>query len=149
MPPLLEVRGATKIYGGGMFTRHEKTVALKMLRPEKAADPMFRKRLEAEARAAATLNHPAIAALLDFEANGETPFLIYEFVKGKTLRVMQDERALSLRDVLSIFIGIRNSQDISEALCFVRIQFRAYAGQRYSPRGRCSYRIQIENALKT
>jgi oligopeptide/dipeptide ABC transporter ATP-binding protein len=31
MPPLLEVRGATKVYGGGMFKRHERTVALNNL----------------------------------------------------------------------------------------------------------------------
>jgi len=84
----------------------EKTVALKKLRPEKAADPMLRKRFDAEAKAAATLNHPAIASLLDFEAEGEAPFLIYEFVNGKTLRTIQNERALSIREVLSIFKSV-------------------------------------------
>jgi len=77
-----------------------------VLRPEKAGDPMLQKRLDLEARAASTLNHPSIAALLDFEANGEAPYLIYEFVNGKTLRAMQDERALPLRDVLSIFASL-------------------------------------------
>jgi len=84
----------------------EKIVALKKLRPEKAADPILRKRFGAEAQAAAMLSHPAIATLLDFEADGETPFLIYEFVKGKTLRTIQSERALSLREVLSVFRSV-------------------------------------------
>jgi len=84
--------------------RLSRTVALKTLRPESAADSSLRRRLVTEARAASALNHPAIATLFDFEADGEVAFLVYEYVKGKTLRNL--ESPLSLNRLLGIAISI-------------------------------------------
>ncbi len=41
-------------------------VALKLLKPEYAADATFRARFEAEARHAAGLHHPGIASVYDY-----------------------------------------------------------------------------------
>jgi len=61
-------------------TRLNRTVALKMLLPELAADASLRRRLATEARAAAALNHPVIATVHDFEEVDGCLFIVYEFV---------------------------------------------------------------------
>ncbi len=87
-------------------TRLDRTVALKMLLPEFAADPGLRRRLATEARAASALNHPAIATVHDFEEVDDSTFIVYEYVKGTNLREMMRRRSLDLPAVLAICIQI-------------------------------------------
>ena len=65
-------------------------VAVKLLKPEYADDPVFRERFATEARNAASLHHPNIATVFDFgendTADGHTsPYLVMELVDGKPL----------------------------------------------------------------
>ncbi len=61
-------------------------VAVKVLKREYADDPTFRARFADEARHAAGLHHPGIAAIFDYGAlEGETPFLVMELVDGRPL----------------------------------------------------------------
>ncbi len=106
---------------GGMAEVHRATdrrlnrlVAVKRLAPELAADPIAQTRFRREAQAAASLNHPAIAAVFDTGEDvdpvtgASIPFIVMELVEGPTLRqVLADqghlspERALTLvREVL-------------------------------------------------
>ena len=57
-------------------------VALKLLAPERAADPDFAERFAKEAQALAVLNHPHIVAVHDFGIAGDFYFLLMEFVDG-------------------------------------------------------------------
>ena len=64
-------------------------VALKLL--HRNMDPAVLEqqiaKFEGEARALATLNHPNVVRLIDYGRDGETPFLVMEFVDGaRTLR---------------------------------------------------------------
>src|SRR5437870_1425170 len=81
-------------------------VAFKTLRSELASDSSLRRRLATEAQAASALNHPVIATLFDFEAEGAVAFLVYEYVKGTTLRDLDGVRPLGLKEVIAIFITI-------------------------------------------
>jgi serine/threonine-protein kinase len=94
---------------GGMATvwlahdlKHERTVALKVLRPELAAI-LGRERFLAEIRIAAKLDHPHILTLLD---SGETDgFLWYSlpFVRGESLRQrLARERQLDVAEAVDI-----------------------------------------------
>ena len=87
-------------------TRLNRTVALKMVLPELAADPGLRRRLAAEARAASSLSHPVIATVHDFEQVGECAFIVYEYVEGTNLREVMRVRTLDLSEVLDICIKI-------------------------------------------
>lgn len=112
-PLLSRYRIEEKLGEGGMGVvyratdlRLGRTVALKMLHQGLGADSESHRRLEKEARTASALNHPAIATLHDIENQGEATFLVYEYVKGKTLRELHNAGTLSLADLLSIFISI-------------------------------------------
>jgi serine/threonine-protein kinase len=65
-------------------------VAVKLLKPEYAGDPVFRTRFEGEARHAARLHHPGVAAVYDvgeqLTRTGDVrPFLVMELVDGRPL----------------------------------------------------------------
>jgi serine/threonine-protein kinase len=95
---LLESRIAT----GGMGevwrardTTLGRTVAVKVLKREYADDPSFRSRFETEARHAASLHHPGIAAVYDFgeaqsvDGSGvPRPYLVMELVEGQPLSAL-------------------------------------------------------------
>jgi eukaryotic-like serine/threonine-protein kinase len=60
-------------------------VAVKALRRELADDPTFLERFRREARAAAALSHPGVAAIYDYgEVDGQ-PFIVMELVEGENL----------------------------------------------------------------
>ena len=66
-----------------------RTVAVKLLKPEYADDPAFRSRFQTEARHAAALHHPNVAAVFDFgEDEGHRPYLVMELVVGKPLSAL-------------------------------------------------------------
>ena len=65
-------------------------VAVKVLPPSTSADPSFRRRLRAEAQAAARLSHPNITNVYDYgeatTADGEAvPYVVMELVDGESL----------------------------------------------------------------
>ncbi len=75
-------RGGMGVVYRARDTRLERDVAIKVLRttsPEEAA------RLEQEAKAAATLNHPGIVVVYDFEAGFDGYFIAMEYVPGQPL----------------------------------------------------------------
>ena len=63
----------------------ERDVAVKRLHPHLMPDEASRKRLVAEARAAAGLAHPAIVEIYDVDDTGESPALVMELVDGESL----------------------------------------------------------------
>ena len=61
-------------------------VALKSLPAAVATQPDLRERLRREARAAATISHPAVAVVYALEEHGDQLFMASEYVQGETLR---------------------------------------------------------------
>ena len=66
-------------------TRIGREVALKVLSLGVAADLQTVARFGREAHLLAQLNHPNIAALYEFDEDGDTRFLVLEYVPGETL----------------------------------------------------------------
>jgi tRNA A-37 threonylcarbamoyl transferase component Bud32 len=78
-------RGGMGVVYKARDTRLDRDVAIKVLRttsPEEAA------RLEQEAKAAATLNHPGIVTIYDFEAGFDGYFITMEYVPGDPLDML-------------------------------------------------------------
>jgi TolB-like protein/predicted Ser/Thr protein kinase len=67
-------------------TRLGRIVAVKVLRPDVAADPNRVERFEREARAASALNHPNIVTIHDVGVEGRTSYIAMEWVDGSPLR---------------------------------------------------------------
>ena len=64
----------------------QRRVALKVLPVHLSSRQDFRERLEREARATSSLNHPHICSLYDFGYDGATGYLVMEYLEGETLR---------------------------------------------------------------
>jgi len=81
--------GGMGVVWRGTDTVLNRQVAIKVLKPEFADDPTFRSRFETEARHAAALHHPGVAAVFDFGEgtveDGPRPFLVMELVDGQPL----------------------------------------------------------------
>ena len=65
--------------------RLARPVAVKLLRPELAAQPDLRRRFEAEAKAAARLTHPNVVAVHDTGEDGGRAYIVMERLPGETL----------------------------------------------------------------
>ena len=85
-------------------TRLDRTVAIKVLPEHVAADPDLKQRFEREARTVAALNHPHICTLFDIGREGETDFLVMEYLDGETRAQRLDTGALPLDQALQIAI---------------------------------------------
>lgn len=81
---LLGRGGMAEVYDG-YDERLHRAVAVKLLRPDMAADPGIRSRFEVEARAAAGLSHPNLVAVYDTGEDAGTPFIVMERLPGETL----------------------------------------------------------------
>ena len=81
-----------KIAEGGMGAiyrgrdrRDGSIVAVKIMPPHMAANPILLKRFEQEFKAAKKLDHPNIVRALDFDNTASSPYLVMEFVEGESL----------------------------------------------------------------
>jgi len=78
-------------------------VALKVLSPKLASDPRFVERFQAEARAAAALNHPNVVTVYDVGSDEGHHYLAMEYMDGKSLEVRLDERGpMPWRELLDV-----------------------------------------------
>jgi len=73
-------------------TQLDRTVALKILPPEMAADPENVRRFHQEARSAAKLDHENIARVFFCGEDQRLHFIAFEFVEGDNLRTILERR---------------------------------------------------------
>jgi hypothetical protein len=90
--------------------RLDRTVAVKVLRPELAADRRFVARFLREARTAARLGHPRIVAVHDVVRHEGRVFIVLEHVAGRTLsQLLADEGPLAPARVARIGAGVADA----------------------------------------
>jgi len=127
LPPGARIDDRYRIVGplgaGGMGVvyraRDEKLgrqVALKMLPKDRVGDEKARARLRREARAAAALEHPGIAAVYDVgEAEDGGTYLVMELVRGRSLRDRMRESDLTREAILSVIGQVADTLDHAHA----------------------------------
>lgn len=99
----LIARGGMALVYRAYDRRLSRYVALKVLHPEFASDPRFVERFKREAHAAASLSHPGIVSVFDWGNDGETYYIVMEYVEGRTLRdVLKKEGRLHFRRAAEI-----------------------------------------------
>ena len=108
------------VASGGMATiyaaldlRLDRQVAVKIMHPHLAQDEKFVERFIREAKAAASLSHPNIVAVLDQGWNqGGAPcvFIVMELIEGATLRdYLIEQGRLSIEKVLPIIMPVASA----------------------------------------
>lgn len=92
-------------------TRLDRSVAIKVLPTELAADEQFNARFEREAKAISRLNHPHICTLHDVGRDNGTSYLVMELLEGQSLAERLERGPLPLADVLRIGAEIADALD--------------------------------------
>ena len=110
-----------KIGTGGMATVYRgldevlgRTVAIKTMLPQYAADPSFAARFKQEAQAAAALQSPYIVSVYDWGKDADTYYIVMEYLRGTDLKSgIRKHGALDCKKVAQI--GSQIAQALSVA----------------------------------
>ena len=110
-----------KIGTGGMATVFRgldevlgRTVAIKTMLPQYAADPSFAARFKQEAQAAAALQSPYIVSVYDWGKDADTYYIVMEYLRGTDLKSgIRKHGALDCKKVAQI--GSQIAQALSVA----------------------------------
>jgi eukaryotic-like serine/threonine-protein kinase len=103
-------------------TRLDRTVAIKLLRGDVARDSQLQARFRREAQAVAGLNHPSIVAVYDtgehtsedpLRDGATLPYIVMEYVKGKTLRDLVRVDAISIDQAIDFTLGVLSALEYS------------------------------------
>jgi serine/threonine protein kinase/Tol biopolymer transport system component len=109
----LHYRIVEKIGEGGMGavykaldTHLDRPVAIKVLPPEKVADPGRKARFALEAKAASALRHPNIVVIHDIASDQGREFIVMELVEGQPLDQLIGRKGLKLSEALGLAVQI-------------------------------------------
>jgi serine/threonine protein kinase len=92
----------------------KRVVAIKLIHPHLSVDPAFVLRFESEAAAVASLRHPNILQVYDFNNDSGIYYMVLEFIPGETLqerlkRLSAGNRQLPVEDALRFTINIADA----------------------------------------
>jgi eukaryotic-like serine/threonine-protein kinase len=107
---LLGAGGMGEVYRA-RDTRLGRDVAIKVLPAHLSSDPDLKQRMEREAKAISSLNHPHICTLHDIGSQDGIDFLVMEHLEGETLADRLHRGALPLEEALKIGIEIAEALD--------------------------------------
>lgn len=100
----------------------ERPVAIKVIYPHLSSDPGFGERFCREAKVVASLRHPHIVQLYDFDVHAERdqPFMVLEYLSGGTLKdrlaALRDQgKRMPLAEIVRILDPIASALDYAHA----------------------------------
>ena len=117
-------RLVARVAGGGMgevYRGHDllldRSVAVKILQPSLASDPVLVERFRAEARAAARLTHPNIVGVHDWGCEGDrTYYMVMEYVSGTDLRdVLVARGNLLPRQAIDVVVAVCDALEVAHS----------------------------------
>ena len=101
--------GMGQVYLAQDTSELDRTVAIKLLPADVAADPKWLQRFIREARTVSGLNHPNVLTVYEFGVHDSTRFMAMEYVEGVTLREHLSGHRLNLHEVLDIGVQIASA----------------------------------------
>lgn len=109
-----------KIGSGGMATvfkarqpRLERDVAIKVMHQNISQDPNFLARFEREARIVASLDHPNIVPIYDYDEHMGQPYLVMKYVNGYTLKDLLRAEPLAPHDILRVLTAVGSALEFA------------------------------------
>lgn len=96
-------------------TNLDRYVALKVMHPALKEDRSFVMRLQREATVIAKLSHPNIVAVHDFREYEGIPFLVLQYIEGKTLKDVLKEQKLNTQQILNIVRPVADALSYAHA----------------------------------
>jgi len=87
----------------------DRFAALKILPPDKVADPERKRRFVQEAKAASALNHPNIITIHDISSDQGVDFIAMEYVAGKPLDQLIPRKGLPPAEALKYAVQIADA----------------------------------------
>src|SRR5688572_4014866 len=90
-------------------TRLNRSVAIKVLPPERVADPERKRRFVQEAKAASALNHPNIVHIYGIDTDSGVEFIAMEYVEGRTLDDLIGGEGLKIGETLKYAVQIADA----------------------------------------
>jgi eukaryotic-like serine/threonine-protein kinase len=122
-------------------TRLDRIVAIKILPPQLAGDPLFRERFDREARTISQLDHPHICAVYDVGQQNGTAYLVMQYLEGETLADRLSKGALTLDHALRIAIEVADALDRAHRAGIVHRDLKP--GKSFSRRPEPSFLISV------
>ena len=114
-------RGGMGVVWAARDDELDRTVAIKLLRPELSGRGIVR--LDKEAKALARLSHPNVVSVFDVGTHDGSRFIAMEFVEGDTLRTWL-ATPRSVPEVLAAFIGAGRGLAAAHAVGLVHRDFK-------------------------
>ncbi len=104
--------GMAEVYLGHQFNL-ERQVAIKVLHPFLADETGFVTRFQREARIVATMRHPNIVQVYDFDHNEEHDiyYMVMEYIQGPTLKARLEENDIDVEEAVFIAASIADALD--------------------------------------
>lgn len=97
-----------------------RVVAVKLIHPHLSSNPEFVRRFEEEAAVVASLRHPNIIQVYDFNHDGDTYYIVFEFIPGESLqaqlkRLNNNNRLMPYSQTVNIAGSVSDALDYAHS----------------------------------
>ena len=96
-------------------TRLDRDVAIKVLPPGIARDPLALERFNREARTIASVSHPRICAVFDVGEHDGSPFIVMELLEGKPLYALLEPTGLPAEQLIEWGMQLADALEAAHA----------------------------------
>jgi serine/threonine protein kinase len=111
--------GMAEVYQG-LDLILDRRVAIKVILPHLASEPSFEERFQREARLVASLRHPNIVQIYEFDVQDNQPYMVMEYLPGGSLQDMLRQyhtlgKRMPLPEIITLLEHLAKALDFAHA----------------------------------